>query len=574
MTNQEIAKILYEISAYLEMQDVAFKPRAYEKVAEVVESLSEPLTSIHSKGGIKAIQDVPGVGISIAETIEELIKTGHSKHYEELKKNTPVDLANLIRVEGLGPKKIKALYNKLGVRNLKDLEKSAKAGKIRKLAGFGPKSEENILKGLDFLSRSSGRFTLGAALPLVRETEDRLRGLKGVKKAQVAGSIRRWKETVGDVDILVVSDKAELVMDYFINMPEVGRVLAHGKTKSAITLKNGLDVDLRVLPPESYGSALAYFTGSKAHNVALRQIAINKGYKLNEYGLFKGERQIAGKTEEEIYKKLGLDYVEPELRELTGEVEAAQEHILPNLIKRSDLRGDLQVQTNWTDGEKSIKEMASAAMKSGLEYIVITDHTKRLAMTNGLDERRIVQQMKEIDKVNAGLKAKGLKFTILKGSECDILKDGTMDLSDSTLSKLDVVGASVHSHFNLPREDQTKRIQKAISNPSVDILFHPTGRLIQRREAYAVDMGAIIDSAKKTKTVLEIDAFPDRLDLKDEYIRQCVEVGVKMSIDSDAHTDSHFSVLEYGVAQARRGWAKRSDIINAWPVSKMLKFLK
>ena len=368
-------------------------------------------------------------------------------------------------------------------------------------------------------------------------------------------------------------------MDFFTNMPDVVQVLAHGETKSSVKLKTGMNADLRVVPAESYGAALNYFTGSKDHNVALRELAIKHGWKLNEYGLFrqsaKRESQIAGRTEEEIYEKLGLRYIEPEMREMTGELEAARTNKLPKLIGYGDLKGDLQVQTNWTDGNATIEEMAKAAINAGLEYIAITDHTKRLAMTHGLDARRIVQQMKEIDKLNVTSdKQPGKKFRILKGTECDILKDGTLDLPDDILKQLDVVGVSIHSLFNLSREAQTKRIVKAMRNPHADILFHPTGRLIQRREAYEVDMDEIIRVAKETDTVLEIDAYPDRLDLKDEYIRKAVAAGVKLSIDSDAHAPQHFSFLEHGIAQARRGWAEKKDIVNAWPIEKMRGMLK
>jgi len=587
MTNQEIAKVLREIGEYLEMQGIAFKPRAYEKAAESIESSQEEAADIYRKGGLKAIENISGVGISIAEKIEELIKTGKSKYYQQLKKKTPVNLPELTAVEGLGPRSIRTLYDKLKIRNLKDLEKAVKAGKIRNLAGFGEKSEENILKGIEFVKKSGGRFISGFVMPEIRLIENRLISLKEVKRLEVAGSTRRRKETIGDVDFLVISDNPKPIMDYFVSMPEVVRVYAHGQTKSAVKLESGLDVDVRVVPEASYGAALAYFTGSKDHNIKLRSIAIKKGYKLNEYGLFRiadqrghkrgltqKEIMVAGYTEEEIYKALGVDYIEPELREMTGEIEAAQKHKLPKLIEYSDLKGDLQVQTDWSDGANSMEEMARAAMAAGLEYILITDHTKRLAMTGGLNEGRILKQMEEIDKLNLKFKKQNLKLKILKGTECDILKDGSMDLPDKILAKLDVVGGSIHSLFNLSKKEQTERIQKAMNNPNVDIIFHPTGRLINRRAPYEVDVDEIIKTAKKTKTILEIDAFPDRLDLKDEYIKKCVGAGVKMSIDSDAHSVFHFSVLEYGIAQARRGWATKNDIINAWPLDKMLKMLK
>lgn len=571
MINQEIAKILSEIAIYLEMQGVAFKPRAYEKAAEAIIGLDKDLVQIHKASGLKALEDIPGVGPSIGEKIEELLKTGHLRYYDQLKKKMPVNVSELTAIEGVGPKHVKTLYKKLKIKNIADLEKAAKAGKIRKLEGFGEKSELNIIKGIEFLKKSGKRFVLGFIMPQIREIESRIKNLKEVEKVVVAGSIRRRKETIGDADILVISKNPNPIMDYFVAMPEVAHVYAHGETKSAVKLKNGLDVDIRVVPEESYGAALNYFTGSKDHNVELRRIAIENGWKLSEYGLFKGKKQIAGKTEEELYKKFGLSYIEPELREMTGEIEAAKFGKLPKLVSSNDLRGDLQVQTNWTDGANSIEEMAKEAMKIGLGYIAITDHTKRLAMTRGLDERRIKKQWLEIDKLN---KKFGNKIKILKGTECDILKDGSMDLPDEILAKCDVVGASVHSLFNLSKKDQTERIKRAMSNPHVDIVFHPTGRVINKRDAYQVDIDQLISHAKKTKTIMEIDAYPDRADLKDEHIRKCVEAGVKLSIDSDAHSAGHFQYLEYGIAQARRGWAERSDIINAWPLEKMLKMLK
>ncbi|HUX35788.1 MAG TPA: DNA polymerase/3'-5' exonuclease PolX [Candidatus Paceibacterota bacterium] len=575
LSNSEISRVLREIGEYLEMQDVPFKPRAYEKAALAVEELEDEAGEIYKSGGLKALEGIPGVGVSIAEKIEELIKTGHAKYYEELKKKAPVDLSELSRIEGLGPKSIKKLYQKLGVKNIRDLEKAASSGKIKKLEGFGEKSEQKILTGIEFLKKSGGRFLLGSVLPFSSMVEERLKKVSGVERAVVAGSMRRRKETIGDIDILVISKKPSAAIYYFTNMPEVAHVIASGETKSSVKLSSGLNMDLRVVPPESYGAALNYFTGSKDHNVALRKIAIEKGWKLNEYGLFsvkgKTEKRVAGKNEEEIYKAFGMDYIEPEMRENTGEIELALKHKIPQLVGYGDMQGDLQTQTDWTDGSDSIDDMAKAGIAAGLKYIAITDHTKRLAMTGGLDEKRILKQMAEIDKLNKKFAG---KIKILKGSECDILKDGTLDLPDSVLSKLDVVGASVHSFFNLSEADQTARIKRAMSNPNVDIIFHPTGRLINRREAYKVDIDEIISHAKKTGTILEANAEPNRLDLKDEHIRKCIEAGVKISIDSDAHSARQVGFLELGIAQARRGWASKGDVINAWPLEKMLSFLK
>ena len=576
MTNGIIANILRNIGIYLEIDSVPFKPRAYEKAAEIIEGMSGDLASIYKRGGLKALEDLPGIGISIAGHIEELLKTGKLKYYEGLKKKTPVNLDEFSGIEGIGPKTIKILYEKLGIRNFNNLKKAVLGGKIKKISGFGIKSEQNILKSIEFAEKSGGRAVLGYVMPEIREIKARLSSLDIVSKAIIAGSARRRKETIGDIDTLVVSKKPADAMRYFVSMPEVARVYAQGNTKSSVRLKNGLDVDLRVVPAESYGSALSYFTGSKEHNVALRKIAIDKGLKLNEYGLYRRMannewRMIAGKTEEEIYKALGLDYIEPELREMTGELEAAKNHKLPKLIGYGDLKGDLHVHSDWTDGTYSIEKMAEAAIKEGLGYIAITDHTKRLAMTHGLDEKMIKKQWVEIDRLN---KKFGGKFKILKGTECDILKDGSMDLSDEILKKCDIVGASVHSLFNLFKKDQTERIKRAMSNPNVDIICHPTGRVLNKREGYQVDIDEIIMHAKKTSTVLEINSFPDRLDLKDEHVRKCVGVGVKMAISSDGHSTEHFKYLEYGIAQARRGWATKRDIINVWDLDKMLKVLK
>lgn len=584
ISNQDIARVLYEISGYLEMEDAPFKPRAYEKAASAIEALDKDTSQIYKEGGLKALEEIPGVGVSIAEKIEEIIKTGKSKYHSQLKKEIPVNLLELLAVEGLGPKNIKKLYETLKIKNLADLEKAAKAGKIRGLEHFGEKSEENILKSIKFLKISGNRYILGFIMPELRKIKERLEKIKGVEKVDIVGSVRRRKETIGDADILAISENPKNIMDFFVSMPEVARVYAHGGTKSAIKLKNGMDVDLRVVPKESYGAALQYFTGSKDHNIIVREIAIKKGYKLNEYGLFKisgkKEIKIAGETEEKIYEKLGMDWIPPEIRENQGEIELALRQVqgkpdsLPKLIDYGDLKGDLQIQTNWTDGENTIEECVEAAIKNGLEYIAITDHTKRLAMTGGLDEKRLLEQMAAIKEINHKLKVKGQKLKVLAGSEVDILKDGSLDIEDEVLEKLDVVGAAIHSHFNLSREEQTKRMIKTMENKNVDIIFHPTGRIINKRPAYEIDMDEIIKAAKRTGTVLEIDAFPNRLDLKEEYVRKCVKAGVKMAIDSDAHSLAHMGYLEWGIAQARRGWAAKNDIINCWPLEKMLKMLK
>jgi DNA polymerase (family 10) len=569
MTNAAVAKMMREIAALLEMDGVPFKPRAYEKVAYTIEALDEPLAETYERGGLKALEEIPGVGKGIAERIEELLTTGKLKYYDDLHKKVPVDVSGLTAIEGLGPKNVKALYEALGIRSVADLEKAARTGKIRELPHFGEKSEEKILKGLEFLRGHTGRFGLGEVLPLLEQIADRLRQVAGVEEVALAGSVRRRKETVGDGDILVISRKPDKVMDFFVAMSEVAHVHGKGSTKSSVKLETGMDVDLRVVSAESFGAALNYFTGSKDHNVALRRIAMDRDLKLNEYGVFRGDKSIAGKTEEEVYGALGLPYIPPELRENTGEIEAARAGKLPKLIDYGDVRGDLQTQTKWTDGANSIEEMVDEARRLGREYIAITDHTKGLAMM-GADEDQLREQIKAVRALNRKLKG----FTLLAGAEVNINKDGTLDIADDVLAELDVVGVAVHSHFNLSRNEMTKRLIRAMENPHADILFHPTGRVINKRPAYDIDIDAVIAAAKRTGTVLEIDAYPERLDLRDEHVRKAVDAGAKLVIDTDAHSVSHLDFIDYGVATARRGWAEKSDVLNTLPVGKLLASLK
>lgn len=573
MTNKEIARVLYEMAAYLDMQGIDYKPRAYEKAASQIADLETEASEIYKRDGLKGLTKISYIGKSMAEHIEDLIKTGTYAEYQRMKRDVPVDVSELMQIEGLGPKKIFELWKKLKIRNLADLEQAATSGKIRTLSNFGEKSEQKILKGLSFLHKSAGRQLLGYVLPEAKNLEQAIRTLPEVKGAFLTGSIRRRKETIGDIDLVVVSQKPEKVMKSFTNIPMVAHVIGTGPSKTSIKLTNGMNIDLRVVPEESLGAALVYFTGSKDHCIALREIAIKKELKLNEYGLYKGNRSIAGKTEQEIYHALGLEFIEPEMRENCGEIQLAKEKRLPKLIEYGDLKGDLQVQTNWTDGEHSMEEMALAAEKQGLEYIVITDHTQSLAMM-GSDQMKLMKQMKEIDLLNDKLRKGAHKIQVLKGAEVNIMKDGTLDMPDEILAQLDVVGAAVHSFMHLTRDEQTKRVLKAMENPNVDILFHPTSRKILARDPIDVDMEAVIDCAKRTDTVLEIDAHPDRLDLRDEWIRRSLEAGVKLSIDSDAHSVSHFRHLEFGIAQARRGWATKKDIVNTKPVKEFLSLLK
>ncbi len=496
MKNEELTRILHEIALYLEMKEVDFKPRAYEKASESIEALDEDVDDIYKKGGLKALEDISAIGKGISERIEEYLKTGHIQDYEKLKKQIPVDIRTLSAITGIGPKLIKLFYQKLKIKNINDLEKAAKTGKLAQLPRSGEKLQKKILKGIEFYRRSHSRFLLGVALPLAQEIELRLNKAKGVEKAVAAGSLRRRQETIGDLDFLVACPKRlvpseiegsrRVVMDFFVSMPEVINVFAKGPTKTMVQLKSGIGADLRVVEEKSFGSALQYFTGSKDHNIKLRKIAIKKGWKLNEYGLFKGRKQIAGEDEKEIYTKLGLDWIPPELRTNSGEIEAAQKHKLPKLVELKDLKGDLQVHTNWSDGLSSIVEMAKAAYYFGYQYIAITDHTKALAMTGGSDEKGLLKQMTEIEKINSTLFKKG-EFRILQGAEVNIKKDGSLDIKDGVLKKLDIVGAAIHSHFNLSKEEETRRLIRAMENPHVDIIFHPTGRLLQEREVMDFD---------------------------------------------------------------------------------------
>lgn len=570
MENQELAKIFNEMASFLEADEVPFKPYAYQKAAFSLESLKEGVRDIYKNGGVKALLKIPGVGKSMAEHIEEYLKTGKIKVYEKLKKRLPLEMDELIRVEGMGPKKAKTLYQKLGISNLKELEKAAKAHKIAPLFGFGEKTEKNILQGLEFLKRDKGRFLLGYIMPAVNDIYNKIKNLKEVEKISIAGSLRRKKETIGDVDILVVSDNAKKVMDFFVELDGVEKIWGKGGTKASIRMKEGFDVDLRVLPEKSYGSALQYFTGCKDHNVATRRIAIDKGLKLSEYGVFKGAKMIAGATEEEVYKAIGLPWIEPELRENEGEIEAAINGKLPKIIGYKDIKGDLHCHSNWDGGKNSIEDMAKAAMDLGYEYIGISDHTQFLHIEHGLTGAQLLKQHEAIKKINENLKG----FRVLHGCEANIMPDGSIDIEDEVLEKLDYVIAGVHSVLKQDKKTMTERLVKAMRNKNVDIISHPTGRLIGKRDEYLLDFDEILKTAKETGTILEINSSPDRLDLKDANIRRAKNAGVKMIINTDAHQKDQMRLMEYGISQARRGWAEKEDIINAHSAEKLLENLK
>ena len=551
--------------------NVQFRARAYYRAADTIASLQENLTDIYGRDGVNGLLEIPSVGKAIASKIEEYLKGSRIQHLEELRAKVPINIDELYGIEGIGPKTIKTFYDKLQIKNLADLEIAATEGKLRTLLGFTEKKERDIFKQIEFFKRGKGRLIIGEVYPLVKQIEKHLQHIAGVKNAVAAGSIRRMKETIGDIDYLVAADDPKRVIDFFVKMPEVQEILGMGQAKAFVKLASGIDADLLVVPEESWGAALQYFTGSKEHSVQLRKIAISKGLRLNEWGVFKGDKRVAGATEEEVYKTLGLQWIPPEMRENAGEIELGRQHKVPKLVEYGSLKGDLQVHSENSDGTATIEEMARGAKAFGLNYIAITDHTKSLALAGGLEEQELLEQADKISRLNDRL---GEEFHIFSSAEVNIMKDGSLDIPNTVLDKLDIVGAAIHSHFNLPIEMQTERLTKAAKNPSVDILFHPTGRLINRRPGYPVDIEKVIEVAKDTNTVLEIDAHYDRLDLKDEYVRIAVRNGVKLVIDSDAHHPIHYSFLTFGIAQARRGWAIQSDILNILPADKLLNALK
>jgi DNA polymerase (family 10) len=566
MKNQEVAQILFEIGEFLELQEIPFKPQAYQQAAIVIDNMEEDIFSLYKKEGIDGLKKIPGVGKSIAANIEEFLKTGKIKYFKELKKASPIDLEQLTRVEGLGVKRIKRLWKELGVRNLKDLEKALDDHKIAPLFGFGEKMEENILESIQFLKQGRGRFLLREIIPEVERISEKFKKIKGVVALSVAGSTRRRKETIGDVDFLVAikdtTDKylVEKIMNTFVSMDDVTKVVGKGETKSSIKTKKGLDMDLRLVKDSSFGAALLYFTGSKDHNIALRRIAIKQGYKLNEYGLFRNERRIKGETEEEVYEKLGMDWIPPEIRENQGELEAATKKSLPTLIETKNIKGDFHCHTSWDGGEHSIKEMAERAIELGYEYLGIADHTQSLKIENGLDEKRLLEQRKEIDLLNQTFLKKGINFKVLQGSEVDILKDGSLDINDKTLKILDYVSVSVHSNFKMGKREMTKRIIKAIEHPLVKILNHPTGMILGKRGEYEVDIDAVLKAAQENNVALEINSY--RSDIGYQTAKRAKEMGIKLTIGSDAHNRKELVDIQFGVYQARRGWLEKKDVLN------------
>jgi DNA polymerase (family 10) len=570
MENTEFSKVFWEIAELLEIKNEnRFKVRAYQKAAQNIENLSENLGDIYKKIGLKGVKKIPGIGEHIALKIEELIKTGKQKLHRQLLKEFPRGFIEMIQVPGIGPKTALLLHKKFKVDSIEKLKKAVEKGLIKNLPGFKEKKIENIRKGLELKERVKGRFLLSEADQYVGALVSRLSKLKETDKILPAGSYRRGKETVGDIDILVTSRKPETIMNAFVKLPQVERVLSKGPTRSSVILKNGMQSDLRVLEPANFGSAAHYFTGSKQHNILIREMAVKKGLKISEYGVFKGSKRIAGKTEEEVFNSVGLPYIPPELREGTGEIEAAKAGKLPRLIELSDIRGDLQMHTKYSDGGNTIEEMAEKARTLGYEYIAITDHTQSTRVAGGQTEKEILRELEYIDKLNAKLKG----FRILKGAEVDILPDGTLDYSDPVLKGLDVVVAAIHSNFKMEKSKMTKRIIRAFQNKYVNILSHPTGRLIGKRDPYEIDVEDIIKAAKDTGTYLEINSYPERLDLSDIHAKRAKEEGVLIAIDTDSHAALQLEMMKYGVMTARRGWLEKKDVINTRPLAKLLKLL-
>ena len=567
--NAEVATAFEEMADLLEIEGAnPFRVRAYRFAARTLRDLPVEVGEMVAKG--EDLTSLPGIGDDLAGKIKEILATGTAAALEAQRKRVPATLTELLRIPGLGPKRVKTLAHELKIRSLSELQTAAQAGRVRTLAGFGEKTEQHILDALATRLAEAPRVQRAVAIPSAEALVAYLEQSSGVSRVIAAGSYRRGLETIGDLDILVTAPAGRAVMDRFVAYQEVRDVLAHGATKSSVRLQSGLQVDLRVVPQESYGAALLYFTGSKAHNVVLRQLAQQRGLKLNEYGVFRGDKPVAGETEESVYASLGLPWIPPELREGRGEIDAAKAGRLPHLVDLQDLKGDLHAHTRATDGRNSLPEMAEAARLRGLRYFAITDHSRRLTMAKGLDSARLLQQIEAIDRLNATLSG----ITILKGIEVDILEDGSLDLPDEVLGRLDLVVGAVHSRFNLSNRRQTERIMKAMDHPHFSILAHPSGRLIGRREPYEVDMLRIIRKARERRCFLEINAHPERLDLTDIHCRMAKEEGVLLAVNTDAHSMLDLENARFGVGQARRGWLEKTDVLNTRSYAELRKLLK
>ena len=569
MKNQEIAKIFNDIADLLEIKgENPFRIRAYRRAAQNIEGLAKDVAEISND----ALLTVPGIGQDLAGKIEEYVRTGKLQFYEDLKKEVPGGLSALLSVPSLGPKTAKLLFEKLNIKDLESLEQLARDHKLTGLPGIKEKTEENILKGIEMLKRGLERKPLGKVLPIANDILEHLKKNAPVKKLTIAGSIRRWKETIKDIDILATSENPKEVMKAFVHLPHVREILMQGPTKSTVIIHEDLQVDLRVVEEESFGAALAYFTGSKAHNIRLREMAVRAELKINEYGIFreKDDKRLGGEKEEDVYRILGLPYIPPELREDTGEIEAALSGKLPRLVEPGDIKGDLHVHSKWSDGSHDFEELITEARKRGYHYIAITDHSKGLGIARGLTAERLLEEKKQIDSLNKRLKG----FKLLAGIEVDIRSDGQLDLPDDVLKKLDIVVASIHSGFKQKKEQLTRRLVSAMKNPHVSIIAHPTGRLIGERDPYDIDMSSILKAAKENGTAIEINAYPLRLDLNDVYARMAKEKGIPLAISTDAHTIHHFDFMTYGISIARRGWLEKENILNTLNYDSLMKVLK
>lgn len=565
MNNAHIARLFYEMADLLDVLGVDWKPLAFRKAARNIEMLQDDLADVFKRGGLPALMEIPGVGDAIAKKILECLLKGTFDELEKTKKKLPGGIIDLMSIRGVGPKSVRVLYRELGVRSVTQLEKAARAGKVRKLEGFGVKSEKDILEGISLLRKGQERALLGVALPLARRIETLLRQVKGVEDVVIAGSVRRRKETCKDIDILVVAKDSAAVMEAFTTMPDVVKIEGKGPTKSSVVLDDGLGADLRVVPAKSMGAALQYFTGNKDHNVRLRQIALKQGLTLNEYGLFtlNGRKYVCGTTEEGIYKRLGIPFVPPEIRENSGEFDVKK---APALIPYDALKGDLHMHTFWSDGIGSPQDMLAAASRLGYDYIAITDHSKSEFQAHGMDEKRLLQYVRELRALSD---KSGIRLFV--GSEVDIKKDGSLDYSDRFLKELDIVVAAVHSGFTMDEKTMTTRLLKALGNPHVTVLGHPTGRLINGREPFAFDHGKVFQAAKDNGVALEVNGHPVRLDLNDVLVRKAREIGCSFVIDSDAHHPDSLAHAEYGIATARRGWLDAKHVLNTLPRKRFEK---
>ena len=569
MRNLALARIFSEIADMLEIKEESiFRISAYRRAARAMESLTEDVTEVAARDDL---EEVPGIGKSTAEKIEEYLETGKITYYEELRASLPLGITTLMSVPEVGPKTAVLLYEKLGVTTIDELERAARQGLVRTLPRMGAKTEENILNGIELIRRTKERLPLGQVLPHATEIEDALRALKEVKAISLAGSIRRMKETIGDIDILVTSSRPARVMDVFTTLPQVQRVLAKGPTRSSVLLEVGIQADVRVVKPESFGAALQYFTGSKEHNVRLREKGVRRGLKINEYGVFrvKDEKRVAGRTEEEVYAALDLPWIPPEIREGQGEVELAEKGKLPRLVELQDIRGDLQMHTRWSDGSDSAEAMARAAKERGYEYIAITDHSQSLKFVGGVTVEELREHAKLVKQVGDKV-----GIAILMGTECEVHPDGSLDYPDEVLKELDIVLAAVHTRLRMSEAEMTKRMIKAMENRHVDLVAHPTGRLLGQRESYSVNVEHLVQAARRTGTVLEINAAPERLDLRDTQARMAQERGVKLAINTDAHTRYQLRYMEFGVGTARRGGVESKHVLNTLRLKDLLAFLR